>query len=89
MEITPKTIEQIRKMITTARDSVWVIGNEIEKITSNGSLNKEGRAIIKRNVEHLQFIVADTEIVESGEEIGDLSAAITIGEQALQNNPEQ
>jgi len=88
MEREPKTIEQIRNMIKAARDSVWVIGNEIEKISSSGTLSKEGRGNISRNVEHLKIIVADTEISGSGEEIGDLSAAITSGEQALQNNPE-
>ena len=41
---------------------------------------------IYRNVEYLKTIVADTEIVNSGEDIADLIAAIATGEAKLAEN---
>jgi len=88
MEKTPRTLEQIRGTIRAARDSVWVISDEIEKLTTRGQLTNEGRGNIERNVGHLKIVVASTEITESGEDITDLHSAIAAGEQALANNPE-
>ena len=83
-----KTIEQVRATIKAARDSVWVVENELQKLTDTGTLEKEGRGNIERNVAHLKLVVADPQISESGEEIGDLNDAIAAGETALENNPE-
>jgi len=83
-----KTIEQVRATIKSARDSVWVVEDELQKLTEAGSLTEQSRGNIERNVAHLKLIVADPEISESGEEIGDLNDAITAGETALENNPE-
>jgi hypothetical protein len=88
MENTPRTLEQIQGTIRAARDSVWVISDEIEKLTTRGQLTKDGRGNIERNVGHLRIVVADTELVASGEDIADLHSAIASGEQALANNPE-
>ena len=87
MENTPRTLEQIQGTIRAARDSVWVISDEIEKLTTRGQLTNEGRGNIERNVGHLNIVVADTELVASGEDIADLHSAIAAGEQALANNP--
>lgn len=79
-----KTIEQIKSIIKTAKDSVWVINDEIQKKTQRGSLTDEGKGIIQRNVDHLVIVMADTEITGSGEDVSELVAAITAGKLALQ-----
>jgi hypothetical protein len=76
---TPRTIEQIRGTIRAARDSVWVITDEIEKLDAGGTPNKHVKGNIDRNVSHLKLVVADQEIIDSGEDIADLTAAITTG----------
>jgi hypothetical protein len=87
MENTPRTLEQIQGTIRAARDSVWVVSDEIEKLTTRGQLTNDGRGNIERNVGHLRIVVASTDITESGEDIDDLHSAIAAGEQALENNP--
>jgi len=82
----PRTLAEIQSTIKAARDSVWVITNEIEKLTAGASPNKEHKGNIDRNVEHLKLVVADTEIVSSGEDIADLIAAIATGEAKLAEN---
>jgi hypothetical protein len=76
---TPRTIEQIRGTIRSARDSVWVITDEIEKLNAGGTPNKNVKGNIDRNVSHLKLVVADQEIIDSDEDIADLTAAITTG----------
>lgn len=83
MENTPRTLEQIQGTIRSARDSVWVVTDEIQKLTERGELTEDGRGNIERNVGHLKLVVADTELVASGEDISDLLAAITAGEAEL------
>jgi hypothetical protein len=83
MADTPRTLEQIQGTIRAARDSVWVVTDEIQKLTERGELTTEGRGNIERNVGHLKLVVADPEITESGEDINDLLAAITAGEAEL------
>jgi hypothetical protein len=87
MADTPRTLKQLQQTIRAARDSVWVISDEIAKLTTRGQLTNEGRGNIERNVGHLKLVVADTEITESGEDISDLAAGIVSGEQVLENNP--
>jgi hypothetical protein len=87
MRETPIPIEEIQGAIRAARDSVWVISDEIEKLTTRGQLTNDGRGNLERNVGHLKLVVASTEITESGEDIADLHSAIAAGEQALENNP--
>lgn len=86
MENTPRTLAQIQGTIKAARDSVWVITDEIEKLTAGASPNQEHKGNIGRNVEHLKLVVANTEIVNSGEDIADLIAAIATGEAKLAEN---
>ena len=86
MKDTPRTLAQIQGTIRSARDSVWVITDEIEKLTAGASPNKNNKGNIDRNVEHLRLVVADTELVNSGEDIADLIAAIAAGEAKLAEN---
>lgn len=83
MEERVRTLDDIRRTIKAARDSVWVIGDEIEKLTAGQTANKERKSNIERNVAHLKIVVADQAIVDSGEDITDLQAAITAGEAKL------
>lgn len=83
-----KTLEQIQGTIRAARDSVWVINDELQKLSEAGTLTDNNRGNIQRNVAHLKLVVADPQISESGEEIDDLNIAISAGETALENNPE-
>jgi hypothetical protein len=87
MSDTPRTLEEIQSTIRAARDSVWVISDEIEKLGTRGELTNDGRGNIERNVGHLKIVVSSTEITESGEDISDLHSSIAAGEQALANNP--
>lgn len=86
MRNTTRTLAQIQGTIRSARDSVWVITDEIEKLTAGASPNKNNKGNIERNVEHLRLVVADTELVNSGENIADLIAAIATGEAKLAEN---
>ena len=77
--------EVLLRTIASARDSVWVIENEIRKKTQNGGiLTSEGIDNIQRNVVHLEIIMADTEITGCGEDVSDLAAAIVTGKAALE-----
>jgi hypothetical protein len=86
MEREPRTIEQIQATIRAARDSVWVVNDEIQKLTDGKPANDERKGNIERNVAHLKLVVADSEISGSGEDISDLHTAITVGEAKLAEN---
>lgn len=45
--------EKIQKTIRAARDSVWVIENELQNILDRSFLTDDNRDNIRRNVEHL------------------------------------
>lgn len=78
-----RTLEQIQETIRAAKDSVWVINDELQKLSEGGSLTEEGTSNIERNGQHLKLVVADLEISESGEDISDLLGAISAGEEEL------
>jgi len=78
-----RTLEEIQTTIKAARDSVWVINNELQKISENESMTDEVKKTIQRNVEHLKIIVSDPQVSASGEDISDLHSAISAGETEL------
>lgn len=86
MEQEARTLEQIQATIRAARDSVWVVNDEIQKLADGQPATKERKGNIDRNVAHLKLVVADPEIVASGEDIADLQAAIVAGEAKLAEN---
>lgn len=86
MENTPKTLVQIQNTIRAARDSVWVITDQISKLVAGEPPSTNNKNNIDRNVSHLKLIVSDAEIVNSGENILDIVAAITTGEAKLAEN---
>lgn len=79
-----RTQEDLIRTIVVARDSVWVVNNEIQKKAENGTLTEEGKGNIQRNVSHLEIVTSDAEIVNCGEDISDLLAAITAGKAILE-----
>lgn len=79
----PRTLEQIQRYLTAARDSVWVINDEIEKLANGQQPSTEGKATIQRNVEHLKGVVSSQDVIDSGEDISDLQSAIAAGEAKL------
>lgn len=80
------TPEQIVRTITAARDSVWVINNTLEKLTNGATPNQGLRGDIDRNVGHLKIVTTSENVVNSGNDISDLLAAITVGEAKLAEN---
>lgn len=79
----PRTLEQIQGTIRAARDSVWVVTDTLDQLAAGKPANKERKGNIDRNVSHLKLVVADQEVIDSGEDISDLQAAITAGEAKL------
>lgn len=76
--------ERVDATVRAARDSVWVVNDEIQKKADRGELTQEGRGNIERNVAHLEIVMADPRIVELGGDLSDLTAAITNGKAALE-----
>jgi hypothetical protein len=64
---------------------VWVINDEIAKLANNMPWNDERRGNIERNVAHLEIVMSNTQISDSGLDLSDLTAAIAAGKQELQN----
>jgi hypothetical protein len=85
MERQPRTQEEIEATVRAARDSVWVVNDELAKLANNMPWNNERKGNIERNVAHLELIMADTEITGAGLDLSDLSAAISAGKQELEN----
>jgi len=81
-ELTPQ--QRVDGTVRAARDSVWVINDEIQKKADRGTLTAEGRGNIERNVAHLEIVMGDPQIVELGGDLSDLTAAITNGKAALE-----
>lgn len=81
----PEQIEQesVNNTVNAARDSVWVINDELQKISDRGELTADGRGNIERNVGHLELVMANPLVVELGGDLSDLTAAITNGKAAL------
>lgn len=80
------TEKQIDNMIKAARDSVWVINTEIEKLTNGATPSLEAKGNIERNVAHLKLVVANQEVIDSEKDISDLDSAILAGENKLAEN---
>ncbi len=80
-ELTPQ--QRVEGTVRAARDSVWVVNDEIQKKADRGELTAEGRGNIERNVAHLEIVMADPQVVEHGGDLSDLTAAITNGKAAL------
>lgn len=76
--------ERVNVTVRAARDSVWVVNDEIQKKADRGELTPEGRGNIERNVAHLEIVMSDPNMVSLGGDLSDLTAAITNGKAALE-----
>jgi Flp pilus assembly CpaE family ATPase len=83
MEKQIRTSEEILQTIKAARDSVFVVTTIIQELSDGSPATKAKYNSLDRNVKHLKIIVADSEIIESGEDISDLTAAIETGTAKL------
>lgn len=83
MEREPMTQEQIEGTVRAARDSVWVVNDELSKLANNMPWNEERKGNIERNVAHLELVMANPEISGAGLDLSDLTAAIAAGKQEL------
>ena len=86
MEERVQTLKEILGTIKAARDSVWVINDEIAKLAADMPANKERKGNIERNVGHLKLVVANKYVANTeftGDDIADLYQAITDGEAKL------
>lgn len=86
MENQTRTIEEIRGTIRAARDSVWVIEDTLEKLAAGATPDQQHQGNLERNVGHLELVVAAQDILDSGEDITDLHAAIASGQAKLAEN---
>lgn len=86
MEDTPKTQEEVAQMIKAARDSVWVIEDTLAQLQAGKTANNQRKGDIERNVGHLGVVVADKDVMSSGQDISDLNAAIAMGNAKLAEN---
>ena len=79
------TQEQIESTVRAARDSVWVVVDELSKLANNMPWNNERKGNIERNVAHLELVMANPQISGSGLDLSNLIAAIEAGKQELAN----
>lgn len=79
------TQEEIEGTVRAARDSVWVVNDELSKLANNLPWNNERKGNIERNVAHLELVMANPQISGSGLDLSDLTAAIAAGKQELAN----
>ncbi len=80
MEERIPTTKEILQTISAARDSVWVIGDEILKENTN----KNNIQTIQRNVAHLRIVMSGEHIIGSGEDLSDLTKAIEDGDAFIE-----
>lgn len=77
------TQEQIEGTVRAARDSAWVINDELAKLSSGQSWSDDRKGNIERNVAHLELIMSNAEIANSGLDLSDITDAIAAGKQEL------
>lgn len=84
MEERIPTAQEIAQTISAARDSVWVINEEISK----ENITKEIVQTVQRNVGHLELVMSNEYVTGSGEDLSDLTDAIQDGNEfvALHNS---
>lgn len=75
MEERIPTEQEIAQTISAARDSVWVINDEMSK----ENISKENVATVQRNVAHLNIVMSIEHVTGSGEDLSDLTTAIQDG----------
>lgn len=80
-ELTPE--QRVEGAIRAARDSAWVVTDELAKLASGQPWTPERRGNIERNVAHLELVIANPDVANSGQDISDLTNAINAGKAEL------
>jgi ribonucleotide monophosphatase NagD (HAD superfamily) len=80
MEERIPTAQEITQTISAARDSVWVIGDEISK----ENVTKENVQTVQRNVSHLEIVMSSEHVTGSEEDLSDLTTAIENGKAFIE-----
>lgn len=75
MEEKIPTTQEIARTISAARDSVWVVGDEISK----ENITKENVQTVQRNVSHLELVMSNEYVTGSEADLSDLTDAIQDG----------
>jgi ribonucleotide monophosphatase NagD (HAD superfamily) len=75
MEETISTSQEIAQTISAARDSVWVISDEISK----ENITKQNVQSVQRNIAHLEIVMSNENVTGSEEDLSDLTKAIQDG----------
>jgi ribonucleotide monophosphatase NagD (HAD superfamily) len=75
MEERIRTTQEIAQTISAARDSVWVISDEILK----ENITKQNVQAVQRNVAHLEIVMSNEDVTGSEEDLSDLTDAIQDG----------
>jgi ribonucleotide monophosphatase NagD (HAD superfamily) len=75
MEETISTSQEIAQTISAARDSVWVISDEISK----ENITKQNVQSVQRNIAHLEIVMSNENVTGSEEDLSDLTIAIQDG----------
>ena len=75
MEERIPTAQEIAQTISAARDSVWVISDEISK----ENITKQNVESVQRNVAHLEIVMSNENVTGSEEDLSDLTDAIQDG----------
>lgn len=80
MEEETLTPEEVAQQISAMRDSVWVIDDTVD---NNETLEQEHTDRIRANVGHLELMMGKDHIINAGDDLSDITAAITKGKTAL------
>ena len=75
MEERISTAQEIAQTISAARDSVWVISDEMSK----ENITKQNVESVQRNVAHLEIVMSNENVTGSEEDLSDLTDAIQDG----------
>lgn len=77
------TEQQVTRYIRAARDSVAVINEELEKLAGGWQRSWRVKDSLKRNIGHLEIVVANEQVIACDDDCADLHKAIADGKATL------
>jgi len=80
MEEETFTPEEVAQQISAMRDSVWVIDDTVD---NNETITEELVQRLNANIGHLELMMGKDYIMNSGDDLSDITAAIAKGKAAL------
>lgn len=79
-------VEKAKILIANSKDHINVITTEINNLADGKPASIERKETIERNVEHLKTVVQNKDVVESEQNVDEITAAIAVGEAKLAEN---